>query len=141
MLENQVKNTIKLVLAAVAVTVFGEGVFGVGLYWPFLILLLDWDGVFWLALGLGLLVSVLNGLPVGMPSLFLVLFVGIFSLIFGGRRDVPLIVVIALVFSNFLFDKLVGLSFGFGEFIVTSIFCVLVLGWGEKNESIHIKYR
>lgn len=141
MLENQVKNTIKLIIAAILATVLGEGVLGLGLYWPFLMLLLEWDGIFWLSLFIGVLISVFNGLPIGFPSLILVAMFGIFSVIFGGRRDMTLLMIVALVLANFIFDKLLGLNYGWVEFIIVIGFSLLVLGWGEKNESIHIKYR
>lgn len=141
MLENQVKNTIKLVIAAIAVTILGEGVFGLGLYWPFLILLIDWSGIFWLVFGIGILISVLSGLAIGVPSLLLVVFFGIFSMVFGGRRDISLLIIIILVGANFLFDKLLGLNYDLLELVIASVFYFFVLGWGEKNESIHIKYR
>lgn len=141
MLENQVKNTIKLSLFALLASAIGEGVFSLGLFWPYLILLLDWNGIYWLAFGIGVLVSVFNGLAIGIPSLLLVLFVGIFSLSFGGRRDMPLIETIVLVIANIIFDKLLGLPYSIYEMMTVFIFCILVFGRGEKSESIHIKYR
>lgn len=141
MLENQVKNTIKTVLATLAVTIVGEGVLGIGAYWPFLILLVDWDGVFWLAVGIGVLVSVFNGLPIGLPSLLLVVFTAIFSVIFGGRRDMPLIAILAIVIANVVFDKLLGLGFSVSELFLVGLLSLFVLGRGEKNDSIQIRYR
>jgi hypothetical protein len=67
--------------------------------------------------------------------------VGIYSLVFGGRRDSPIITVGVLVLSSYVFDKLLGVNYGFVEFVSVIVTCVLVLGWGQKNESIHIKYR
>ncbi len=141
MLENQVKNNIKLVLTALILTVIGEGVFGLGLYWPVLVLMLDWDRVYWLAFVIGIFVSVFAGIPVGFPSLLLVVITGIFSLVLDGRRTHPAIVVISILVANIIFDKLLGFNSGLIEVIVVGVTSVLLLGWGEKNESIHIRYK
>ena len=141
MIENQVKNTIKVLLGAILAVVIGEGILGWGLYWPFLFILLEWNGIYWFALILGILISVFNGVPVGLPSLFLVVVVGVMSIFFDNRKDLLLVMAILSMVANFIFDKLFGLNWSVIEGLVVLVFSFFVLSLGERAESIHIKYR
>ena len=140
MIESQVKNTIKVLLGAIAAAAIGEGVLGWGLYWPFLFILFEWEGVYWFALLIGILISVFNGVAVGLPSLFLVVVIGVLSLFFDGRRDLILVMVILSVVANFVFDRLFGLGWNLWEGIAVLLTSLFVFNLDSRAESIHIKY-
>lgn len=138
--DMQTKNIIKLITLAVLALFFGEGVFGLGLYWPFLLLLIDWKGIYWLAFGFGILLSLVVGIEVGFSSLFLVLVLGVISFFVGVKRSSQWLLILLGVVLNLIFDKLFGLSWNFGEML-------LVLGVGfwvvrglDKQETIRINY-
>lgn len=140
MIGNQSKNTIKVVIAVLLSVIFGEGVMGWGIYWPFLLLLLDFHYVYWLAFIVGILVSVFRGIPVGLPSVFLLVVVGAMSILMGSRRENSLVILIVAVTANFIFDRM----FGFGSSIwetVAIVVCGLIgMRWFERSETIRINY-
>src|SRR3989339_90667 len=71
---HQSKNIINTVLIISLSVLLGEGVMGLGFFWPFLLILLDWRWIYWLSISVGVLISAIYRLPVGLPSLFLVRF-------------------------------------------------------------------
>lgn len=141
MLGNHVKNIIKVIALALLAVLVGEGVLGWGLYWPLLILLLDWEGVYWVAFLVGILISVLNGSSVGPASLGLVSFIGVFSLIFGSRMDFKGLMMILAIGANFVFDRVFGLPWSFWEMIAVIGVSLVVFNWGERHEQIRINVR
>ena len=141
MIGSQVKNTIKILALAILAILVGEGFLGWGLYWPFLFVLLEWQGIYWFALALGIVVSVFNGLSVGLPSLFIVTVVGVMSVFFDGRKDLAVVMAILSVVANLIFDKLFGLSWTVWEGLAVFLVSIFVFNLDEKAESIHIKYR
>lgn len=140
MIDKQSKNTIKIVLAVILATFLGEGVLGWGLYWPFLLLLLDWGGVYWLAFVVGIFVSIFRGVPVGMPSVFLLVVVGALSILMGSRREMRLIILLLGIVINFIFDTVFHFGTSFWE-VAAIIICGLVgVRWFERSETIRLNY-
>lgn len=140
MSDKQTKNTIKIVSAVLLSVIFGEGVMGWGLYWPFLLMLLDWKGVYWLAFIVGIFVSVFRGIPVGLPSVFLLLVVGAMSILMSSRREMSMVILVAALVANIVFDKIFGFGWSFWEMAAVIIFGFLGMRWFEKSESIRINY-
>lgn len=140
MLNKQSKNTIKIVSAVLLAVVFGEGVLGWGLYWPFLFLLLDWKGVYWLAFVVGIFVSVFRGISVGLPSVFLLVIVGGLSLVMSSRRETGLVMLFLAVCANFIFDRLFGFGSSIWEILAVVVCGLVGLRWFERNETIRISY-
>ena len=140
MIGKQSKNTIKVITAVMLSVIFGEGVMGWGVYWPFLLLLLDFPGVYWLSFVVGIFVSVFRGIPVGLPSVFLLVVVGVMSILMSPRRELGILILVVAVVANLVFDKV----FGFGSSI-WEVLAVIVCGfagmrWFEKSETIRINY-
>ena len=139
-MDKQSKNTTKTILTLLVLVLFGEGVFGWGVYWPFLLTLLNWNEVYWLAFGVGILVSVLRGLSIGLPSLFILVVVGGLSLVMSIKKEIGWAVVLIGVLCSIVFDIVFGLNWGFGEVLAVFVFGVLALSWFEKTETIRISY-
>lgn len=140
MLDKQSKNTTKTVLTLIIMVLLGEGVLGWGIYWPFLLTLLNWDGVYWLALGIGVLISVLRGLSVGLPSLFILLVVGGLSLVMSTRKEMGWVMVILGVVCSVVFDIAFGLSWNLWSVLAVFLSGLLALSWFERSETIRINY-
>lgn len=141
MIKNQVKNTIYRSIWVILAVLFGEGILGVSLYWPFLVLLLDWGGVFWVAFGVGVLVAVLNGLTIGLASLVIVLAVGIMMLILGeGQMSLGIQLGLMLLLAV-VTNKVLGIHESLGEVVLLVVVSMLVFRAGTPRDTIRIKYR
>jgi len=138
---NQDKNIIKTVVAVAVAAIIGEGILGWGLYWPFLLLLIEWDGVFWLAFFIGILVGSFSGVPVGFASLFMLAAVGAVHLFAGWKKGTSLELAVFSIVLNFLFDKVFGLSWSIWEMVLVFICAIVVFGWESKAESIRVRYK
>lgn len=139
-MERQSKNTIKSVLTILALVVLGEGVLGLGVYWPFLLTMLGWNGVYWLALAIGVLVSVFRGLSIGLPSLFLVAVIGGLSLVTNARKEIGWLLIVLGVLANIVFDLVFSFGWNFWESILVFIAGILAMSWFERSETIKINY-
>jgi hypothetical protein len=139
-MERQSKNTIKSVLTILALVILGEGVLGLGVYWPFLLTMLGWNGVYWLALAIGVLVSVFRGLSIGLPSLFLVMVVGGLSLVTSARKEIGWLLIILGVLANTVFDLVFGFGWNFWESVFVFLAGILAMSWFERSETIKINY-
>lgn len=73
------KNIIYKVAGVVALLLVSEGIFGWPLYWLGLWFLLDWKYIYWLAFGLGFLLTGVTGLAIGWSSLVLIVGVWLMS--------------------------------------------------------------
>ncbi len=140
MLEKQSKNIIKIVLAVILSVLIGEGALGLGIFWPFLLILLDWRGAYWLALAVGILVSVIYRLPVGLPSLFIVMVAGGLSLFFNSRKETGVAILVVSWVANLVFDKVFGLPWSWFDLVAVGLAWVVALTWFEKGESIKLSY-
>jgi hypothetical protein len=139
-MNGQSKNTIKSVLTVLVLAVFGEGILGWGVYWPFLLVLLNWGGVYWLAFAVGILISVLLGVSVGLPSLFILVVVGGLSLVMNARKEIGWVIVAISVLANVVFDIVFGFGWSFWEIAAVIVSGVLAISWFERSETIRINY-
>lgn len=137
---NQSKNITKVVILVVPCVLLGEGVLGLGFFWPFLLILLDWRGVYWLALVLGTLISVIYRMPIGLPSLFLVVVSGGLSLIFNSRKETGFVILIVSIVANLVFDKVFGLSWSVFDLLSVVLAWMVASTWFERGESIKLNY-
>jgi len=139
-MDKQSKNTTKTVLTILLLAVLSEGVLGWGLYWPFLLTLLNWSGVYWLGFGIGVLVSVLRGLSVGLPSLFILAVVGGLSFVLSAKKEMGWAIVIIGMVCNIVFDLVFGFGWSFWETVAVFVSGLLALSWFERSETIRINY-
>lgn len=139
-MDKQSKNTTKTVSTLLVMVLLGEGVFGWGLYWPFLLTLLNWGGIYWLAFGVGVLVSVLRGLSVGLPSLFILVVVGGLSLIFNAKKEMGWAIVLIGIVCSVVFDMVFGLGWSTWEVVAVLVSGLLAVSWFERSETIKINF-
>ena len=139
-MDKQSKNTIKSVLTVLVLVVLGEGVLGWGVFWPFLLMLLNWSGVYWLAFAVGILISVLRGVSVGLPSLFILVVVGGLSLVMNARKEIGWVIVVISILANVVFDVVFGFNWSVWEVIAVAVSGVLAISWFERSETIRINY-
>lgn len=139
-MDKQSKNTTKLVLTVVFMVLFGEGILGWGVFWPFLLTLLNWSGVYWLAFSVGILVSVLRGISVGLPSLFILVVIGGLSLLFNARKEMGLAIVLLGIVCSIVFDLVFGLGWSVWEILAVLVSGLWALSWFERTETIRINY-
>ena len=139
-MDKQSKNTTKTVATLLLMVLLGEGVLGWGVFWPFLLTLLNWSGVYWLAFVVGVLISVLRGLSVGLPSLFILVVVGGLSLVMSARKEMGWAIVILGVVSSIVFDIVFGLNWSLWETLAVLISGLLALSWFERTETLRINY-
>ena len=139
-MDKQSKNTTKTVLTLLIMVLLGEGVLGWGLFWPFLLTLLNWNGVYWLAFGVGILISVLRGLSIGLPSLFILVVIGGLSIIMSTRKEMGWVMVLLGVVCSVVFDMAFGLSWSLWETLAVLLSGLLALSWFERTETIRINY-
>ena len=141
LIMNQDKNTIKAVLAIGVAVILGEGVLGWGLYWPLLLMLSDWDGIFWLGLIVGILVAIFGAIPVGLPSLFIVVVLGLASFLLRTKRGSEVWLILISLAANLLMDKIFGLSWSLIEMVGVLAVGILVFSWEGRGESIKVHYK
>ena len=139
-MDKQSKNTTKTLLTLLAMVLLGEGVLGWGVYWPFLLTLLNWSGVYWLAFGIGVVVSVLRGLSVGLPSLFILVVVGCLSLIVSAKKEMSWAIILLGVVCSVVFDTVFGLGWSFWEAMAVLVSGFFAVAWFERTETIRINY-
>lgn len=118
----------------------GEGVLGWGVFWPFLLMLLNRQGVYWLAFGVGILISVLRGLSVGLPSLFILVVIGGLSFIMSAKKEMGWALVLIAIVCNVVFDMVFGLEFSVWETLAVAVFGLWAVSWFERTETIRINY-
>ncbi|HBC45326.1 TPA: hypothetical protein DCZ81_04115 [Candidatus Collierbacteria bacterium] len=140
MSDKQSKNITKVALMVVFCVLIGEGVLGLGFFWPFLLILLDWQGIYWLSMAIGILISVIYRIPIGLPSLFLVVVAGGLSLVFSSRKETGLVILCVSLLANFVFDKVFGLPWNFFDLVSTVIAWLVAVTWFERGESIKLSY-
>lgn len=117
-MNKQNKNIIKIILYAVLCLFFGEGVLGLGVYWPVLILIGEWKSVYWVTFVFGLFISQFYGMKVGMPSFVMVFFVAMATIFIGINKDSAKWMILFSVLANFIFDKIFGLHWSVWESVV-----------------------
>lgn len=139
MLDKHSKNTIKAILAVLVSVFVGEGVLGIGIFWPFLFILLDWRTVYWFVLVLGVIISGLYRIPVGLPSLFLVTVIGGLSFILSSRKENGWMILLISLVCNYVFDLVFGLGWTAWEILATLIAWFVSSKWFE-SETIKINY-
>ena len=127
------------IILLVLATLLGEGILGWGLYWPILLVLDRWDGVFWLAALVGIFIAVLNGQMVGLPSLLIIVFLGLLALVPAGLRDNVVVFALVSVILNLVTDKILGLSWTVWEMLGVALFSVLVTKIFDKWEGVHVR--
>ncbi len=110
-----------------------------GFFWPFLFTLLEWRAVYWFALLLGVIVSGLYQIPIGLPSLFLVTVIGGLSFVLSSRKENGWVILLISLVCNFVFDMVFGLGWTGWEVLAMVVAWFTAVRWFE-SETIKINY-
>ena len=140
MIDKQTKNIIKAAVAVIFCVLFGEGVFGLGIFWPFLLILLDWSWIYWFSFVIGLLIASIYRIPVGPPALFLVIVTGGLSFVFNSRKETGWVMLVISLLASFVFDKVFGVTWSMWDFFSIVVAWMIASRWFERSETIKLNY-
>lgn len=116
--KTQNKNIIGWTILSLVFLLLGEGLFSLGIYLIPLLKISNKDWSFFVALGLGVLASLMTGTSVGLISLLLIIYVMAARGLIGVFRDNLLVLGLLVVAANLVIDKVAGSSWSIGESIV-----------------------
>ncbi len=134
----QKKDNIKNIVFFCAALLIGEGVFGLGLFWPFLFAMKDQKYALWSAFVAGLFLSAMYNQGVGLMSLYLTVVVVLAHFFMSSGRGFGKLVFFCSVAVNFLFNYLFGLSSSYVEIVGILVISVLFSRSIESQETIRI---
>lgn len=136
----QTKNIIKQIVLFIISLVVAEGIFGVSLFWPFLLLLKDKKWVFWLAFGTGLFLSSIYNQKIGLMSLFLVVVMTLLYLFMNNSRGFNKWVMVVSVIVSAVFDLAFGLPWTVWEILLIAMISAWAGNAFESTETIKLNY-
>lgn len=133
------ENNIAILIIGVVLMLVGEGVFRWGGWLVVLLLISDWEGIFWYAVILGVVLAGMNGVGLGWTSLVLLGVSLVFRLINGVMEDGWLVTMLVLGVAGWLVDKLLGMSWSWLEVLMSGILFWLMSVWWEKSSDLSIR--
>lgn len=133
--KNNIIRTIILLLFGLF---FGESVFGLGLFWPFLFLLNLGIYNYWIAFVSGLFLSVYYGQGVGLMSAYLLLCVFLWESLVGLDKFGSILLVLFSLVANVIFDLLFGFGFSFMENVLLVVVGLILAKSMERRSVIKI---
>ncbi len=134
----QTKNNIKSVGLFFLSLFVGEAVFGLGVFWPLLLVLKMGGWVYWLGFLSGLFLSVFYGQVLGLMSLYIIVFLVVCQFLFNTGKVKHFWIVLVSLVANLFFDYLFGFGFGLGEQVVVLVVSGLVVKVAETNNTIRV---
>lgn len=134
----QKKNTIKNTIFFVLSVLLGEGVFGVGLFWPYLLSVDIGIYAYWVGLLVGIFFSVYYSLGLGLVSLFLLCVIFIWQTFFVSSGLKPFWLIFVSVVSNVVFDLVFGFGFSVVDNLLVLIVSFLLARKLENNQTIKV---
>lgn len=139
-LPMQTKNTIKQIILLLVALFVAEGVFGFGLFWPFLLVLRDKKGIFWISFFCGMLLSVIYTQKIGLMSLYIVFVVSLVYLFANDSKTFGKWLFLVSVLLGLLFDFLFGLHWSVAEGVLLGVTGLWVSRSFEFSETIKLNY-
>ena len=133
------ENNIAILIAGVVLMLVGEGVFRWGGWLVVLLLVSEWEGAFWYADILGMVLAGMNGTGLGWTSLVLLGVSLIFRLMKGVVEESRLITVLVLGMVGWLVDKLLGMSWSWMEMLASGVLFWLVSVWWKKEGDLSVR--
>jgi len=133
------ENNIAILIAGVVLMLVGEGVFRWGGWLVVLLLVSEWEGAFWYAVILGMVLAGMNGTGLGWTSLVLLGVSLIFRLMKGVVEESRLITVLVLGIVGWLVDKLLGMSWSWMEMLASGVLFWLVSVWWKKEGDLSVR--
>jgi len=132
--KTQNKNNIAWVGLSLIFLFLGEGIFSLGIYLVPLLKLSNKDWSFYLALGLGIILSLMTGSALGLASLLLVIYLLLARALIGFFRDNLIVLGVLMMVANYAIDKVVG---GWWNILEAGIIFVLILVMGLVTGNDH----
>ncbi|GEM_PF-2283279 len=133
------ENNIAILIAGVVLMLVGEGVFRWGGWLVVLLVVSEWEGAFWYAVILGMVLAGMNGTGLGWTSLVLLGVSLIFRLMKGVVEESRLITVLVLGIVGWLVDKLLGMSWSWMEMLASGVLFWLVSVWWKKEGDLSVR--
>ena len=132
-------NNIAILIIGVVLMLVGEGVFKWGGWLVVLLMVSEWEGVFWYAVILGMVLAGMNGTGLGWTSLVLL---GV-SLVFRSMKGIVdesrLMTVLILGGIGWLVDRLLGMSWSWVEILLSGGLFWLVSSWWGKRSDLSVR--
>lgn len=136
----QTKNNIKQMVFFALSLIIGEGVFGMGLYWPFLFLMKDKKNIFWISFLCGLVLSSIYKKGFGLMSLFLVGVAALANFFINNGKGSGLLILAVSILANLVFDLAFNLHWSLLEFVIMILVGMLANRDRDVRESIRVNY-
>lgn len=142
MRKTQSKDTIGKVILCSLLLLLGEGLFGLSLFWPvILVLVVTTRRTYFFGLLLGLALSVMTGTTLGLASLLIVGGLFVFERWRGALRDnVWLTGLVAVLFAGSV-DLILGLSWSLLDGLLNFGLTYLIWKLGYFADEVHLTGR
>jgi len=133
------ENNIAILIIGVVLMLVGEGVFRWGGWLVVLLMISEWEGAFWYAVILGVVLAGMNGTGLGWTSLVLLGVVLVFRLMRGVVEESRLVTILALGGVGWLVDKSLGMSWSWVEILMSGGLFWLVSAWWQKQGDLSVR--
>lgn len=132
-------NNIAILIIGVVLMLAGEGVFRWGGWLVVLLMVSEWEGAFWYAVILGVVLAGMNGTGLGWTSLVLLGMVLVFRLMRGMIEESRLVTILVLGGMGWLVDRLLGMSWSWMEILMSGGLFLLMFTWWQKRDDLSIR--
>lgn len=137
MVKPQTKNIIGRILFSLLFLFLGEGLFGVGVYWPFILSLITNGQMFFLyGFVFGIVVSVVTGSELGKASLLIVIGLFIYDRLRNKLSSSLWLIGLLAMFLSLVTDSVLGLSWSFWEGLFNFGLVWFLGAWGYFDETL-----
>lgn len=133
------ENNIAILIAGVVLMLVGEGVFRWGGWLVVLLMMSEWEGIFWYSVILGVVLAGMNGIGLGLTSLVLLSVSLGFRLMKGVVGESRVVTILILGVSGWLADRLLGMSWSWLEVLMSGGLFWLMSVWWEKGRDLSIR--
>lgn len=133
------ENNIAILIVGVVLMLVGEGVFRWGGWLVVLLMVSDWEGSFWYAVILGVVLAGMNGTGLGWTSLVLLGVVLVFRLMRGVVEESRVVMILALGGIGWLVDMLLGMSWSWVEVLMSGGLFWLMSAWWRKQGDLSVR--
>jgi len=133
------ENNIAILIVGVVLMLVGEGVFKWGGWLVVLLMVSGWEGAFWYAVILGVVLAGMNGTGLGWTSLVLLGVSLVFRLMKEIVEESRLMTVLILGGVGWLVDKLLGMSWSWVEILMSGGLFLLVSLWWRRRSDLSVR--
>jgi len=133
------ENNIAILIIGVVLMLVGEGVFRWGGWLVVLLMVSEWEGAFWYAVILGVVLAGMNGTGLGWTSLVLLGAVLVFRLMKGAIEESRLVTVLVLGGMSWVVDRLLGMSWSWVEMLMSGGLFWLMSVWWKRQGDLSVR--